>query len=206
MRIYLIRHGQTEMNATHTIDTDIPGALLTRTGLKQAESLPQRLDGVPIDALYVSPLTRTHQTAAPLAAARMLDPHERAEFREIEAGALEGRSDSAAYDEYYGTLSAWVDGRVDVRLGGGVNGAQTLDRFDSAIRELEKSGADAVAIVSHGAMLGLWSAVRGEGLSEECFRSHHLKNTEYAVFYGTLDQGYRPIAWAGLPVTPGGWA
>ena len=86
MRIHLIRHGQTEMNAIQTIDTVYPGASLTAKGREQAQALVGRLEGIPFDSIYVSNLVRTHQTADPLARSRSITPIERDGFREVEAG------------------------------------------------------------------------------------------------------------------------
>lgn len=203
MRIHLIRHGQTEMNAIHTIDTDVPGALLTEKGHGQAASLVSRLDGVPVDVLYVSNLTRTHQTAAPFAQARGLDPIERAGLKEVEAGIWEGGHDDVAYQGYYSAMLAWFDGKMDVRMGEGVTGAETMDRFDTVIREIELSGAQDVAIVSHGAMIGCWAGIRAEGLTQHHLIDRHLDNTGMCVVEGSLDSGYRAISWAGEAIFAG---
>ena len=47
---------------------------LSPRGEWQAERVGERLADEPIDAIYVSSLTRTHQTAAPLAS-RLAMPH-----------------------------------------------------------------------------------------------------------------------------------
>ncbi len=47
---------------------------LADNGREQAQRLAQRLAKVPIDALYVTSLCRTAQTAAPLAGAARADP------------------------------------------------------------------------------------------------------------------------------------
>ena len=197
MRIHLIRHGQTEMNAKHTIDTDVPGALLTPKGHGQAAALVERLDGVPCEALYVSTLTRTHQTAAPFATARALEPIERAGLKEVEAGIWEGGADETAYRGYYSAMLAWFDGKLDVRMGDGVTGTETMDRFDSVVREIEKTGVRDVAIVSHGAMIGVWAGMRASGLTHHHLIDKHLDNTGICVVEGSLDRGYRAISWAG---------
>ena len=56
MRIYLIRHGQTEMNAIHRIDSYRPGASLTELGRRQAAELVERFDGIDIEGIHVSTL------------------------------------------------------------------------------------------------------------------------------------------------------
>lgn len=134
MRIYLIRHGQTEMNAIHRIDSYRPGASLTELGRRQAGELVERFDGIDIEGIHVSTLVRTRETASPLARARGLEPVEHAGLREIEAGSLEGGTDEASYREYFSTLERWLRGSLDEPMGGGVSGAEVLARYDSAIR------------------------------------------------------------------------
>ena len=80
MRLLLIRHGQTPANVRGLLATARPGPGLTKLGRRQAGSLAESMladavAGEQIAAIYVSPLTRTAQTAAPLAASLGLDPH-----------------------------------------------------------------------------------------------------------------------------------
>lgn len=73
MRLILIRHCETQSNVDHLLDTAFPGAPLTDQGHAQAATLPERLAGEPIEAVFASTLTRAQQTAAPLAEALGLE-------------------------------------------------------------------------------------------------------------------------------------
>ena len=55
--LYIIRHGQTEMNSRHLLQgrSDHP---LNAAGIAQAEAAAARLQGVDFAAVYTSPLTR----------------------------------------------------------------------------------------------------------------------------------------------------
>lgn len=91
--ITLVRHGQTE-----GYDPDVGFPLidgqgdpkLTELGKRQAQAVGDRLRSEAIDAVYVSSLTRTHQTAAPLASALGIDPVVEADLREVNLGDWEG--------------------------------------------------------------------------------------------------------------------
>ena len=64
--IYLIRHGESTMNAKpELIGGRSPSATLTATGKRQARALGVHLRslGVDFDAVYSSPLERAKQTA-----------------------------------------------------------------------------------------------------------------------------------------------
>lgn len=60
-KLYLIRHGDTEWSEMHrhTGLTDLP---LNDHGLKQAERLGERLEGLDIACVFTSPLLRAQQT------------------------------------------------------------------------------------------------------------------------------------------------
>ncbi len=62
--VLLVRHGQTP-----TTGTVLPGRAanlhLSDAGRAQAEAVAERLEGLPIDALYTSPLERARETAEP---------------------------------------------------------------------------------------------------------------------------------------------
>ena len=59
----------------------------------------------PVDAIYVSDLIRTHQTAAPLAEDRGLEPVVRSGVREIQAGDYEM---SPEWMGYVTTIVGWM--------------------------------------------------------------------------------------------------
>lgn len=57
MKLYLVRHGQTDFNKGDLTQgsSDIP---LNETGKEQARKLAERVKNMRFDAYYVSPLTR----------------------------------------------------------------------------------------------------------------------------------------------------
>src|SRR3954462_8668270 len=63
---------------------------LSRAGREQARAGAERLRGEPIDALFVTPLQRTAETAAPLAEATGLAPAVVPDLREVMLGDWEG--------------------------------------------------------------------------------------------------------------------
>lgn len=60
--LYLVRHGETEENVAGILQGVSPGNL-TERGREQARQLCTALEGIPFDALFVSDLRRTMQTA-----------------------------------------------------------------------------------------------------------------------------------------------
>jgi len=66
--ILLVRHGQTPTTGK-LLPGRAPGLHLSETGQAQAQGVADRLADAKITAIYASPLERTRETAAPLAAA-----------------------------------------------------------------------------------------------------------------------------------------
>ena len=62
MKLYVIRHGQTDYNVKHVFQghTDIP---LNDVGIAQAKQTAKKFENINIDLIIVSPLTRAIQTA-----------------------------------------------------------------------------------------------------------------------------------------------
>lgn len=71
--VLLARHGQTPTTG-RLLPGQAPGLHLSEAGVQQAERLAERLDGLTLDAAYVSPLERAQETAAPTLAAHGLTP------------------------------------------------------------------------------------------------------------------------------------
>jgi len=97
MKIYLIRHGETECNKDRKFygHLDVP---LDEKGQSQAESLGMHIqdelvkDGVQISAIYSSPLNRAMSTAAPVSNALNLDVQKEEGLMEMNMGDWEGKS------------------------------------------------------------------------------------------------------------------
>ncbi|MFE0806271.1 histidine phosphatase family protein [Streptomyces sp. NPDC058848] len=204
MRLLLVRHGQTPSNVKHLLDTGAPGPGLTPLGQEQAAALPQALATERIGALYASTLVRTQLTAAPLSAATGLDVRVRAGLRELVAGDLEMRGDEDAAAVYLSTAFAWSAGDTGRRMPGGENGVEALGRFDAVVAEAAGTGADTVAMISHGAMIRAWVAARADNVDVSYAACHPLGNTGVVVLTGSPDRGWRALLWEGRPLGPEG--
>ncbi|MFE7235375.1 histidine phosphatase family protein [Streptomyces sp. NPDC057596] len=203
MRLLLIRHAQTPSNVGHLLDTRIPGPGLTALGERQAAALPRVLAGEDIEALYASTLVRAQLTAGPLAAVRGLDVIVRDGIREVSAGDLETEpGDSERGRVYMRMLLGWAAGDTRTRMPGGESGTEVLARYDAVVAEATADGAGTVAMVSHGAAIRLWTAVRARNLDAEFAATHPLENTGVVVLQGSADAGWTALTWADAVVTP----
>jgi probable phosphoglycerate mutase len=198
VRLLLIRHAETTANAERLLDTAPPGTDLSERGRIQAEELVEALAEVPLDAIYVSDLVRTQQTAAPLAAERGLPPLVRPGVREIQAGEYEMAPDDDSWGAYLAVLYRWADGEPDTRVPGGESGTEVLARFDAVVAEA--ANHEAAAIVSHGAMIRAWTGARAANVDRAFVADTRLHNTAVIVLDGSPDSGWRVETWANEPV------
>ncbi|HET6634400.1 MAG TPA: histidine phosphatase family protein [Streptomyces sp.] len=202
MRLLLIRHGQTASNVAHLLDTAVPGPGLTELGEQQAAALPEALEQERIDALYASTQLRAQLTAAPLAERTRLEVLVRDGIRELSAGDLEMRGDHEAIETYLTTILAWADGDTGLRIPGGENGVEALARFDAVVAEAAGTGAETVAMVSHGAAIRTWAAARAQNIDNDFAGGHALRNTGVVVLSGAPEEGWRVLHWEDRPLGP----
>lgn len=200
MRLLLIRHGQTVDNVSGALGTVVPGPGLTELGHRQAAAIPEGLADQPLDALYISTMTRTRLTAEPLAASRGLEPTVVDGLQEIFAGDIEGRSDESAVRTYLSTLFAWWTD-LDARMPGGESGTEFYARYDAAIDSIARAHPDgAVAVFSHGAAIRAWVARTARNIDASSTEVGHLDNTAVVVLEGSPEEGWVSTHWAGTPV------
>ena len=201
MRLILVRHGQTPANVDGILESTIPGPGLTALGHEQAEELVEALTDEKIDAIFVSSMIRTHLTAAPLVAARSIEPAVRDGLREIAAGDVEGKTDEASVHQYVHTLLEWCAGELDVRMPGAETGHEVITRFDEVVDEAEALGVDSVVLVSHGAMIRAWCAARTANVDLDFVSNHYVVNTGIVVVEGSSETGWEVESWLGESVS-----
>lgn len=190
MRLILIRHGETQSNVDRLLDTAHPGAPLTDRGLQQAHDLAEAIAHEDIDALFVSTLPRTQQTATPLAERRGLQPTVIEGIHEIAAGVEEMNADWTAY---VGMLESWSPENLDAKLENGESAREFMERFDGAIAAIEAEGHRSVAVISHGAALRVWALAKDPGVAAHI--AGPLHNTESIVLNGSPADGWKVERW-----------
>lgn len=90
MRLHLIRHGQTDWNATRRVQGQLDSHL-DESGELQARALGRGLADTPFERLYVSSSARTRETATLVFEDRVLPTVYLDELREMRLGVWEGR-------------------------------------------------------------------------------------------------------------------
>ncbi|MFF8022142.1 histidine phosphatase family protein [Streptomyces sp. NPDC007896] len=200
MRLILIRHAQTPANVAYTMHTSLPGPALTHLGQQQAAALPTTLANEKIDALYASTHQRTELTAAPLAADRGLPILVRDGIREVSAGRWEGASDHASHTAFLELVFGWHTDPT-THVPDGESGLDVLQRFDSVVDEAVRSGAQTVAMVSHGVAIRVWLASRAANVTVEDVQQRELNNTGIVIIDHSTEATWHVQSWDGLPLT-----
>ena len=168
MRLFLVRHGETESNRLGLAlgQNDVP---LNERGALQAEQLAVALGREPLVAVYASPLRRTLETARAVAGALGLEVAIDERLIEMDIGELDGLTFAEVRERYPGLLEEWVSGPgPSMRMPGGERLVDVQERAWAAVTELAaRHPEDAVAAVSHNfVILSLLTKVLGLELSQ----------------------------------------
>ena len=129
---------------------------LSEVGAAQAELIAARLRGEPLKAVFVTPLQRTAQTAAPLARATGLEPVVMDDLREVHLGDWEGGEYRIRLTERDPVaMRALIEERWDV-IPGGEPMDSLADRVGRGLEQMLAAigpGAAGVAVL-HGGVIG----------------------------------------------------
>ena len=152
-RVFALRHGQTEWNASQRIQghTDVP---LDDTGRWQAARLAQALAGERIAAIYSSDLQRAHATALALGGATGVVVNTDPLLRERAFGRFEGATFIEIEQRWPDDALRWRRREPGFAPGGGEPLAAFHARSVGAVARLAAlHPGQAIAVVAHGGVL-----------------------------------------------------
>lgn len=154
MRLLLVRHGESEWNATGRLQgqADPP---LSELGRHQAAHMSARLVDEKIDAIVASDLQRAMDTARALATAIQVDITPRVDLREVDLGSWTGISRDELERDNPGAWRSW---RIE-----GIEGWEGGERYDQAMVRVGEAIAGlagqwqgkTVVAVTHGGCIRL---------------------------------------------------
>lgn len=149
MRLFLIRHGQTEWNSNGRAQghTDID---LDETGRHQAALLGERFYEEPISAILTSDLKRARNTAQPISDATGAPLEVLPDLRERCFGDWEGKP----FAEIAAGMAASQFGRFDFCPPGGESFEMVWDRITPIFKRIWNA-SEPLAVVTHGGTLSL---------------------------------------------------
>ena len=150
MTLYILRHGQTELNRLSIVQGSGIDADLNEMGLAQAKAFYEAHKHVDFDLIVTSKLKRTHQTVQ-----SFLDkdiPWEQTEdVNEISWGIHEGQHQSPEQnDRYYRMIAEWKAGNLDAALQEGESARQLLERIERFIAWVKPRSERRILVATHG--------------------------------------------------------
>ncbi len=178
MKLYLVRHGQTDYNLKNLLQgsTDNP---LNDTGRQQAHQLASMLADIPFDIIYSSPLKRALETAEIIRESNVNRPpivlDER--LREIDMGEWEGKYFPAILEEHREMFERVKNDPFEYRPPGGESFSRFVDRLRSFVEDLKGENHELVLIVAHQ-MVNSVIRILMEGADWREFWTRRQKNGE----------------------------
>lgn len=168
MRLYLVRHGETESNRLGLAlgQDDVP---LNERGLRQAEQVARALARQPLAAVYSSPLQRALSTARAIAEPQGLEVKLEERLIEMDIGEAEGLTFAEVRSRYPNFLETWAGPKGPAQpMPGGERLLDVQERAWSAVDELAaRHGEEAVAAVTHNfVILSILARVLGIELAQ----------------------------------------
>ena len=154
-RVFLVRHGATVLTSEDRFAgaTDVD---LSAEGRAQATRLAERLRDDDMAAVYCSPLRRTRDTAALIAAPHGLTPLEHPGLREIDHGRWEGLTRAEVESRFGNEYARWEEDPFTFAPEHGECGLDVLARALPVIRRIVEAHLGRnVVVVSHKATIRL---------------------------------------------------
>ena len=151
-RIILVRHGETDWNATGRIQghNDTP---LNAVGRRQARQVARRLAREPVRALYASDLARAFETATIIGESLGLTVVTSPQLRERHYGAWEGLTAAEIQDRYPELYAQWRTRSTDFAPPQGETISQLLTRGLVELQMIaRRHTGEMVVVVIHGGL------------------------------------------------------
>lgn len=183
MKVYLIRHGETEENLKKTYYGDMDCGI-TDVGIKQAQKLNGVLKNIKFDKVFCSEKLRAKQTLQEIYHGEYeIDKR----INERNFGIFEGKTykeiqltNNKEYDE-------WINDWKSYPIDGGESFAQFYLRVKNFMEELKSQSYEYVLISTHGGVMGaIYTYIMDENL--DLYWKFSTRNGDLSII--NCDDGY----------------
>ncbi len=149
-RLYLIRHGEVVNHGVYNGHMDVD---ITPLGIKQMDSLRDRLREKKMAAVYCSDLRRTRVGAEIIGRPHSLLPQSFTELREMNFGRWQGLTYKEVQEKYPADIPQWLQDLENFRIPEGESLRDVRERVIPKLKELiaKHQGEDFI-LVCHGAV------------------------------------------------------
>jgi probable phosphoglycerate mutase len=191
--IYIIRHGQTALNAQGIVQGKGVNAPLNELGQKQAAAFYEAYKHVKFEVVYTSTLLRAIQTVAAFVKAGI--PHiADADLDEISWGEAEGNKNFTDHSElFHQLLKEWKSGNIYYKFPGGESPFDLQQRQLRFIEKLKQSTHKTILIATHGRFIRAFMCTLTEKPLSEMDNFEHTNLCLYKV--NLLSNGTFEIEW-----------
>lgn len=155
--IYLIRHGETDLNKRGVVQGRGMDTELNETGWKQAEAFYKAYKHIPFDKIYTSTLKRTHQTVK-----QFIDDGiswtQYAGLDELAWGIYEGKeSTEEMRTAFENMMAGWTKGDLHLKFEAGESPLEVKERQLEVLEKLiAENTAKNILICMHGRAMRLF--------------------------------------------------
>ena len=200
MKLYFVRHGESEANILRVISNRKSSFGLTALGKQQALTLADQLKEIPFKAIYSSPILRARKTAEILSRSFHLRYQVTEALREYDCGILEDRSDEASWRLHTEIAEDWTLHHNHLRKPeGGESYLDIQDRFLPFIEKLKRerlNDDEHILLVTHGGLLQLMLPLIFTNVDNHFVRLHGVHHTE-CVIAELRSDGFVCLQWGG---------
>lgn len=150
MKLYIIRHAETEYNRKGIIQGSEVDSDINDVGESQANSFYEYYKNINFDKIYVSDLKRTFQTIRKFT--ENGSSYEKLkEFNEISWGVNQGKSDDL--EDYARLIDTWLAGNLDNKFEEGESPNEMSVRLVKGFNKVLDDDHDTVLLCIHGRAL-----------------------------------------------------
>ena len=150
MKLYIIRHAETEYNRKGIIQGSEVDSDINDVGESQANSFYEYYKDINFDKIYVSDLKRTFQTIRRFTE-KGLSYEKLKEFNEISWGVNQGKSDDL--EDYARLIDTWLAGNLDNKFEEGESPNEMSVRLVKGFNKVLDDDHDTVLLCIHGRAL-----------------------------------------------------
>jgi len=150
-KIYIVRHGQTDLNLRGIVQGSGVDSSLNDTGRAQASAFFDVYKHIPFAKVYTSALKRS-QESVKLFIDHGVPTEALVGLNEISWGRKEGQAITPEEDKYYhSVLNQWQQGNTSLRIEGGESPQDVVNRMKPAVDHImSKEDENTILICMHG--------------------------------------------------------
>ena len=184
MRVFFVRHGQSEANVLRVFSNRGWKHPLTDLGRQQAHALAEKLSGLSITAIYTSPIRRAVESAEILGQKFGVTPRTEPALAEFDVGIYEDRTDEEGWKHHADIQQRWTSGDFDARMTGGESCSDIVSRLrpflDRLITQYSRQSDANIVLIGHGGTYCNALPQVLENLPHTLALQHGLSNTAYS--------------------------